>query len=353
MINRLLTTFSNNADADLGEKIGNFGLGLLRIGFGETYVVKENHADFTKEVHSTSVKVGAVALFILILPASLIAAGIGFVGMALSKSHERIFNAYEMFSNGKSAPKMGNSAHIDYINAPVARILVSAPKMENSAHIDLMDLPYKLIMDFGYLIPEPKSKPLVRRIPPVSMMDTVIGFDLEGKGISEHGSGEFFTDQEIIETCEVIKIETREGIEIHYTKHGKPIILQQATRGCTAATAAMLILDNEKEPNFDGLRKRNLGNDHYQITDIKNAQLEPLLTKAKDLTELRHLIIQNGSGVASVSGKMGGHVIVVDDVSIDLTQVRLRDPYHGWEITVGREAFEKVWHGGEIIQIQK
>lgn len=43
--------------------------------------------------------------------------------------------------------------------------------------------------------------------------------------------------------------------------------------------------------------------------------------------------------------------MVIDDVSEDLSHVRLRDPYHGWEITVTTKAFLKEWHGGKAIQV--
>ena len=43
----------------------------------------------------------------------------------------------------------------------------------------------------------------------------------------------------------------------------------------------------------------------------------------------------------------------MDDVSEDLQQVRLRDPYHGWEITVSAKAFQSRWKGNQkIIQIE-
>lgn len=37
----------------------------------------------------------------------------------------------------------------------------------------------------------------------------------------------------------------------------------------------------------------------------------------------------------------GFHYIVIDAISDDLKSVRIRDPYHGWEIDVRAEAFIK------------
>lgn len=102
MINKLLTTFNRNNikdNTDLGEKIGNIGLGLLRIGFGKTFIVKKisDEADkitFTQKVYSTSTRVAVIALFIFALPVTIILAGIGHLGTTFSKSHKHIFNSY-------------------------------------------------------------------------------------------------------------------------------------------------------------------------------------------------------------------------------------------------------------------
>lgn len=301
MINKLLTTFNriNNSESppDFNEKIGNIGLGLLRIGFGTTVIFKKISEDgaplvFEKNVHSTSRKVAAIAVFILALPLTVVLTGIGFIGMAFSKTHEKIFNSY------------------------IQRVLQS------------------------------------RTTPRAGSCDTVIGPPSNLQSI--HGEGKLFEDQEIIEKLEVIKrVELESEIYASYTKHGKAIVQQQATRGCTAATAAMLIMDNGGNPDCLALQTRNLGSDEAQLGDIQKAGLKGIKNSANNLSELRNLIIQNDSCIVSVSESLGNHVIIVDAVSQDLSQVRLRDPYHGWEITVTREAFLKEWNGGKAIQIVK
>ena len=102
MINKILTTFNRNnieGNADLGEKIGNIGLGLFRIGFGKTLIVEKilDDADkivFKQKTYSTSARVAAIALFIFALPVTIILAGIGHLGTTFSKSHKQIFNSY-------------------------------------------------------------------------------------------------------------------------------------------------------------------------------------------------------------------------------------------------------------------
>lgn len=191
-----------------------------------------------------------------------------------------------------------------------------------------------------------------RRIPPLGIADTVIFKN--GEIQSVHGSGELFSDEEIKEKLGIVKkveITPNSQIYAEYTKHEKPIIQQQATRGCTAAVAAMLIMDQGKTPDIVELTTRNLANEEYQIRDIQRAGLIPIQGVASSLSELRNLILQDGSCIVSVNGKIGAHVVVVDEVSEDLSEVRLRDPYHGWEITVTKEAFLNEWGGlGETMQ---
>lgn len=202
-----------------------------------------------------------------------------------------------------------------------------------------------------------KPAPQERKIPRIGKHDTIVGFGRGGVLISAHGSGQLFNDSEIVEKLDIIhRVEIKEeekgfNVFAQYTTYGKAIIQQQATRGCTAATAAMLIMDNGKQPNLHQLMRRNLGTDDDQIRDIENTGLKAITQPANTLQELQGLLIENGSAIVAVNVKLGGHVIVVDEISEDLAKVRLRDPYHGWEITVTSKAFLKEWHGGNAIQV--
>ena len=193
--------------------------------------------------------------------------------------------------------------------------------------------------------------PQVRKLPPLGKNDTVIFFKNGPQGI--HGNGELFKDSEITEKLNIVKrVDLGSNIFADYTEHGKAIILQQGKRGCTAATAAMLIMDHGKKPDLEELRNRNLGRDEDQINDIEKAGLVGVIHSAKNLKTLKKLITNNGSAIVNVNGKIGGHVIIVDNVSDDLSKVRVRDPYHGWEITVKSAAFLKEWDHGKIIQVK-
>jgi len=99
-MNNLLIKFDRNNgianQADLGEKISNFSLGFLRIGFGKTVKVNssENGVSFEERYYSTRARVAAVALAILIFPVTVLLAGIGCIGLYFSSSHQDISKLY-------------------------------------------------------------------------------------------------------------------------------------------------------------------------------------------------------------------------------------------------------------------
>src|SRR5262245_60662201 len=105
-----------------------------------------------------------------------------------------------------------------------------------------------------------KNFPQERKTPPVSGRDTV------GKGRED--AVQVFSDENIVETLNIVRREklgkhhfTEEVAYIQYTQNKKAIIQQQATRGCSAAAAAMLIKDKEGEIDFKDLENCNLGDD--------------------------------------------------------------------------------------------
>lgn len=87
------------------------------------------------------------------------------------------------------------------------------------------------------------------------------------------------------------------------------------------------------------------------LRDLLDFGLNARLFNCSDLSELRDLLKVSGSCICWSGGDIGGHVIVVDEVSDDLSQIRLRDPYHGWEITVTAEAFKRVSAGTRVIHV--
>jgi hypothetical protein len=118
----------------------------------------------------------------------------------------------------------------------------------------------------------------------------------------------------------------------------------------------MLIMEHGKPVSLENLILTNLGDHKSMVSRLKRAGLNPLEIEIKDdnpLSVLRQHLLENGSCIASILDSLGGHVVVVDHISKDLSKVRIREPYHGWEITISGKRFLKGWRSYRIIQIQK
>lgn len=198
-----------------------------------------------------------------------------------------------------------------------------------------------------------------RRLPPLGNRDTMIVENGVARSIHIFGGERFYMDEEIVKLHPSIR-EIHLGMDINadFTINNKIVIQQQATRGCTAAAAAMLIYDAGGDVDLNSLINTNLG-DTVSIKDlIARAGLTPLvntlnfeLTPDDMLMQLREMLLKNGSAIVKTNNDIGGHVIVIDAISEDLQHIRLRDPCHGWEITVTREGFLRGFNPREIIQL--
>ncbi len=153
---------------------------------------------------------------------------------------------------------------------------------------------------------------------------------------------EILTVHQPIRTEHIQESEKFKPIEVKYTCNGRPIIQQQATRGCTYAAAAMLLHQHHRTFSISALKTTNLGDDRLIRRALSTAGLTPIKTRCSNLEKLANAVSKRGSAIVSVGRcKSGGHVIIVDAVTD--TSVLIRDPYHGWEIEISRGAFENSW----------
>lgn len=202
----------------------------------------------------------------------------------------------------------------------------------------------------------PDKPPLVRKFPPVSLKDTaIIPFNIL---LSEHGTARVFEDHDIVEVQPVIsKVELGQKICAAYTSNGKAVIQQQSTRGCAAAATAMLIKDHGGQVESTTLKSCNLWPNQRTMSTLLNAGLKAIESKIDlnshedKLRSLKTKLLAKGSAIVTIIGPFGAHFLVVDCISECLTKVRLRDPYHGWEITVLAKAFTEMLQDPTIIQI--
>ena len=208
----------------------------------------------------------------------------------------------------------------------------------------------------NYTLSAPPTITQRRKIPHLSPVDTFIKLSHTGAK-SVHDEASQFADDQILEkevlmgstfleysqddlelirsAKEFLGSNIEEKVQVNFTKYKKPIIQQAATRGCAAAAAAMLIMERGGPVDTHSILSTNLANEDRILQWIQEAGLNPVMTKLNNQLEtLKKLILANGSAIVSINGDIGGHNIVVDHISDDLSRVRLRDPYHGWEITV-------------------
>lgn len=142
------------------------------------------------------------------------------------------------------------------------------------------------------------------------------------------------------------------------TENGKHVLLQQSHRSCVPTAVAMLVLDNGKNPNYDSLVYTDITNWESACKWIQEAGLKPCVTDIPKANEkrgqfLEDKIKQGGPAWVNISHpKLGGHVVVLDEVSVAKNQATIRDPYHGWMITITLDGFLS-WDPSKLIQIEK
>ncbi|MCC7005722.1 MAG: hypothetical protein IT497_03625 [Ottowia sp.] len=159
----------------------------------------------------------------------------------------------------------------------------------------------------------------------------------------KHGYGLSFADADILKVYEQDrpkKIEKQSG-QIFYSHeiNKKSVIMQQATRGCTAAVTTMLICDEGGELNPTLLSERNIGTQQDMIADFHQAGFGAVLTNNSDLSALLHAVQKNGPAIVSCDSGNGGHVVIVDAVDINQGVLTIRDPAHGWMVDLNAAAF--------------
>lgn len=207
------------------------------------------------------------------------------------------------------------------------------------------------------------QRSLVKRpIPPLSGRDTIRvapGMPLE----SEHGIGKIFENYDIV--CIFPSLETTDvglnhdlrqritfAIQAHKTRLGYWVIQQQNQRGCTGGCTNMLRKDHGKKVDLQSLFEWNCRKPKLIIRNLEEVGLTVVVTEIgkRDLNGLEQRVHQRGSAMVELNGsEFGSHSIIVDEIAEQ--NALIREPYHGWQLLVEKNALQ--WHlsGGEIFQI--
>lgn len=187
-----------------------------------------------------------------------------------------------------------------------------------------------------------------RSVPRIGLGDTR-SVAPNGNACGSHEYARVFDDDEIIFVEPLAWRGQVDDIAIGRTHDGRHVVQQQTTRGCTAASSAMLILDQGFEINPDELRYRSLAIDERLHADIRRAGLEVLRTEVESLQALAAQLEAAGPGEIGIFDlDIGNHSIILDAIDfnggVDGGTARVRDPYHGWRITIRLSALTRRMH---------
>lgn len=148
----------------------------------------------------------------------------------------------------------------------------------------------------------------------------------------------------------------KQAYAIAVTEGGKHVILQQAVKSCVPTCMAMLILDRGEKPNYEAIKTTNLANTERAIGWAKEAQLECQVNKIPQenvIEVLSKYLAEKGPGMLSIDHPtIDGHVIILDEISIEKNEAVIRDSFHGWMVTMDLGAL-KAWlrPGEDFVQI--
>lgn len=188
-------------------------------------------------------------------------------------------------------------------------------------------------------------------------------YDTEEETLNDVDNRSIYPDDSLFEDSEILKVHevssrvflgNNGSLPVYADKNSldQHIIQQLSKRGCSAGVSAMVILDHGKTPSIENMSRRNLGTDRDIMRDLNEVGLHPTLKRiGKEMEKLIECIETDGPTIVTIQCEIGGHCILVDE--IHESYVRIRDPYHGWNINITRNAFEERWKGDSIIQIKK
>jgi hypothetical protein len=141
---------------------------------------------------------------------------------------------------------------------------------------------------------------------------------------------------------------------IAITESGKHVILQQTVKSCVPTCMAMLILDHGKTPDYEAISSTYLAKIEQAIEWGKKAGLKcqkTVIPTENSIELLSKRLAENGPGMLEVDHPtLRGHAIILD--AIEDGHAVIRDPFHGWMVTIGVETL-KTWlrPGENFLQI--
>ena len=148
---------------------------------------------------------------------------------------------------------------------------------------------------------------------------------------------------------------TATGKVVAIARNGKHIVWQQAIRSCVATAISMIALDQGKVFLAKEITYAVANNDK-QLRYIRDAGFKSVVyplngfgvEKAK---KLEGIIAKSGPGLLHLHHPdLKSHMVVLDQISLVKDRVTLREPYHGYMISIRLFPFIN-WIGDEFIEL--
>lgn len=126
------------------------------------------------------------------------------------------------------------------------------------------------------------------------------------------------------------------------TEDDKHVILQPSIRSADASCMAMLLLDMRKEVDF-----KNLEFIDSAETMAYKVRINYKTGNLKNLSKC----FKGPTIVTVFQSSIAGHTFILDAIS-ENNEATIRDPFHGWMITIKSDAFNNLINsGGTFFQI--
>ena len=170
-----------------------------------------------------------------------------------------------------------------------------------------------------------------RLYPKSGRRDTLIEIGTEFQ--SNHPNKIFFEDHEIIEIHQTLN----QGVGLD----SKNLYIQPSKQGCSIGVTKMLLADHQKDFSLIN-EQRKLGTINDIQRDLRNSGLRAKISSFQyslDSLNISDLLGSLGHGsiiLQILDDKIGLHFIIMDEVYQNKGEdlVRIRDPYHAWDISV-------------------
>lgn len=201
-------------------------------------------------------------------------------------------------------------------------------------------------------IQNPTTSPLINPKTPITSRPRPSGASLLANVFTDD---EIIKEHQVTDTIVPYEIENPSIVALKYTT--KHVVIQEALEGCSSGVSLMMALDHGKKIKYEDFRLRASAPYNSIAIDLHNAGLRHIevslnlvlnisgTTDKLDLKKLQTAILSNGPGAVRIQnpGTNTAHWVIVDDVDLASGMISLRDPWHGWFISVKQDSFLTKW----------